>query len=198
MQSLVRRLARKSTPNSLVPWGLDAHPLEGLLKPGHNDVGEIVEYHITDIGADNNNDVVLTRESHNLAQQHGASRPTPGGQLVTLCDGVIVAISESRAEQPFTIGDAFFTWLWTDRRIGGAIDVHELGPAQVGQFDPAAPEHRLLRFALVNAIGAKVGAPTLMGWLTCAASAQQIVCTDIVNAAASNPTRIPWRPCLGS
>jgi len=80
--------------------------MKGLLKPGHNDVGQVVEHQITDIGADDNHDVMLTREGHNLAQQNGASQPTHREQLVTLCDGVIVAVSDKRTEQPFLIGDA--------------------------------------------------------------------------------------------
>ena len=101
--------------------------------------------------------MVFTRARHNLAQQNGAGRPTPGDQFVTLCDGVVVAIAENRAEQLFFPDETCFISLGKDRRIDGAIDILKLRPALIGQFEPAAPEHQPLRFALIGIFQAELG-----------------------------------------
>ena len=85
----------------------------GLVGPGQDAVGQIVEHEITFGGADHCNEVVLTRGRHHLAQQNGARGPAPGDQLMALGDGVIVAIAAKRAQQPFFASEAFscvITW----------------------------------------------------------------------------------------
>ena len=58
--------------------------------------------------------MVLSPVGYHLTQQECACRPAPLHQLMTFCNGVIVAISAIRADQPGFAGKASFVALRND------------------------------------------------------------------------------------